>query len=159
MTDSSINPFFCQDNEPTTEATTTTKKAGGDHSKWPPHFASLGMLIPWQNRKLRLMPILRQGLLSHTAREGWQQAASKRQEAHLPCDWEAQRKVKSQIQTWLKISYLGPACGPLLTQLWAWVFIYQSETPRLEIKERRNELVATRHSCKSWALFWSPSLF
>jgi len=155
MIDSSINSFFCQENQQTTDAK-KKKKVGGDRYKWPHHFASIGMLIPRQNRKLRLMPIMMHSLLSHTLEVGYRSGHHpKRQEAHLLFNWEVQRQVKLQIQTWRKISSLGPACGWLFTQLWGWVFVYQSEMPWLEIKEREDQVVSARSSCKSLALFWS----
>lgn len=158
MIDSSINSFFCQENQQTTDA--KKKKgggeAGGDHCKWPHHFASIGMLIPWQNRKLRLMPFMMPSLLSHTlAGRGHTGRRPKCQEAHLLLNWEVQGQAKLQIQTRLKISYLGPAGARLFTQLWGWGFIHQSEMPWLEIKEPEDQAVSMRPSCKSLTLLWS----
>lgn len=93
MIDSSMNSFFRQGNQ----QTNLCQKARGDNHKWPHHFASTGMLIPWQNRKLRLMPLW--GMASCYTH--W----NERNQGILMNGIQntgVQRKVKWQNQQWLQ---------------------------------------------------------
>ena len=148
MTDRSINSVVCQGNQETTDATTTTDEGRALQ-------VTTSFCICWHANSPTEQEIKTDA--NHAAHWKGQTTVGSIQmpgSVSLLFNWELQGHVKSQMQTRLKISRLGPACVDGYGRSWgAGCSFISLRCHRLKLRSKRTQWCPQGPLARAWLCF------